>query len=108
MMEEDRRLSYFFLGLGVGVAVGILFAPKSGEETRTLIREKAEEGKDYVRRRSGEFRETATDYVERGKSALSRQRETIASAIDAGKQAYRDATSEHRAGTPSDLANEGV
>lgn len=23
-MEEDKRLSYFFLGLGIGVAVGIL------------------------------------------------------------------------------------
>ena len=33
-MDEDKKLSYFCLGLGIGVAVGILFAPKSGEETR--------------------------------------------------------------------------
>lgn len=32
-MEDDNRISYFFLGLGLGVAVGVLFAPKSGEET---------------------------------------------------------------------------
>ena len=37
-MDEDKRISYFCLGLGIGVAVGILFAPKSGEETRQLLR----------------------------------------------------------------------
>lgn len=40
-MDEDKKLSYFFLGVGIGVAVGLLFAPKSGEETRELIRSKA-------------------------------------------------------------------
>ena len=46
-MDEDKKLSYFFLGVGIGVAVGLLFAPKSGEETRELIRSKAGGGKDY-------------------------------------------------------------
>jgi len=27
-MEDDNKLSYFCLGLGLGVAVGVLFAPK--------------------------------------------------------------------------------
>ena len=43
-MEDDSKLSYFFLGLGLGVAAGILFAPKSGAETRDFLRSKAEEG----------------------------------------------------------------
>ena len=33
-MDDDKRISYFFLGLGIGAAVGILFAPKAGDETR--------------------------------------------------------------------------
>ncbi len=90
-MDENNKLSYFFLGLGVGVAVGILFAPKSGEETRTLIRSKAEEGRDYVKKRGEELRETAHDMAERGKGAVNRQRENISAAVEAGKQAYRDA-----------------
>ena len=49
-MEEDKRISYFCLGLGIGVAVGILFAPKSGEETRLLLRSKADESKGATRR----------------------------------------------------------
>ena len=29
-MDDDNKFSYFFLGLGLGVAAGLLFAPKSG------------------------------------------------------------------------------
>ncbi len=92
-MDEDKKLSYFFLGVGIGVAVGLLFAPKSGEETRELIRSKAGEGKDYLKRRGEEARESATEWVERGRTAVSRQKEQLSAAVDAGKQAYREAVS---------------
>jgi len=90
-MNDDKRLSYFFLGLGIGVAVGILFAPKSGQETRELIRTKAGEGKEYLKRRGEELYESAGDVMEKGKAALQRQKEQLAAAVEAGKQAYREA-----------------
>ncbi len=90
-MDEDKKLSYFFLGLGIGVAVGILFAPSSGEETRQLIRSKADESKDYLKRRGEDLRGTAEELVDRGKTVVSRQKEHLAAAVDAGRQAYRDA-----------------
>jgi gas vesicle protein len=90
-MDEDKKLSYFFLGVGIGVAVGLLFAPKSGEETRELIRSKAGEGKDYLKRRGEEARESATEWVERGRTAVTRQKEQLSAAMEAGKQAYREA-----------------
>ena len=92
-MAEDNKLSYFFLGLGMGVAVGVLFAPQSGEETRRLLRDKAEEGADLVRRKSSELRESATDTLDRGKQTLQRKKESLVAAVDAGRQAYREATS---------------
>jgi gas vesicle protein len=92
-MEDDNKLSYFFLGLGLGVAVGLLFAPKSGPETRDLLRSKADEGKEYLKKRTYEVRDQATDAIERGKSTVLRQRENLAAAVEAGKQAYRDAVS---------------
>jgi gas vesicle protein len=107
-MDDEKRLSYFFLGLGVGVAVGILFAPKSGEETRDLIKVRTREGKEYLRRRSDDLRETASEYADRGRAAIQRQRETISSAVEAGKAAYRDAAAERKPGATPDLANEGV
>ena len=90
-MDEDKKLSYFFLGMGIGVAVGILFAPKSGEETRELIRSKAGEGKDFLKRRGEEARESATEWVERGRTAVGRQKEQLSAAVEAGKQGYREA-----------------
>lgn len=105
MADQNNGLSYFIVGLGVGVALGMLLAPKSGEETRRLLKDRAEEGKgylknraeegrEYVVRRTSELRETASGAIDRGKDALSRQKEQISSAIDAGKQAYRDSVSE--------------
>jgi gas vesicle protein len=92
-MEDDNKFSYFFLGLGLGVAVGLLFAPSSGAETRDMIRSKADESKDYLRRRGTELRDTANEAIERGKTVVSRQRDHLAAAVDAGKQAYREAVS---------------
>jgi gas vesicle protein len=91
MAEEGSKFSYFAFGLGLGIAVGVLFAPKSGEETREFIRSKADESKDFIRRRGDEIRTQATDAVERGKTIVNRQRDNLSAAVEAGKQAYRDA-----------------
>ena len=40
----DSKVTYFLLGLGVGSLIGILFAPKSGEETREYLSQKVNEG----------------------------------------------------------------
>jgi len=89
-MQEDKRISYFCLGVGIGVAVGILFAPKSGEETRQLLRSKADDSKDYVKRKTEEIKESAVDLADKGKLALQRQKEQLAAAVDAGRQAYKE------------------
>lgn len=90
-MEDDNKLSYFFLGLGLGVAVGVLFAPKSGAETRDFLRSKADEGTDFVKRSAEDLRDTAADTIDRGKDAIKRHKDNLAAAVDAGKQAYREA-----------------
>jgi gas vesicle protein len=89
-MSENTgsKVSYFLVGLGVGAVLGILFAPKSGEETREYLMDKAEQGRDYAKRRARELRERAEDMYERGKDVLSSQREQISSALEAGKEAY--------------------
>jgi gas vesicle protein len=92
-MEDDNKLSYFFLGLGVGVAVGVLFAPKTGDETRGLIRDKANEGADYVKRRGMDLKDQAAEALERSKQTIQKQKDNLGAAVEAGKQAYREATS---------------
>ena len=87
---DKSGLSSFLLGLGVGVGIGMLFAPKAGHETREIIKTKAGEGTDYLKQRSEDIKQTATEWVDKGKEALGRQKENIADAMEAGKQAYRD------------------
>jgi len=83
------KVSYFLVGLGVGALVGVLFAPKSGEETRRFLSDKADEGRDYAQKKARELRERADDLVERGKDAASRHKETITAAVDGAREAYR-------------------
>ena len=68
----------FLLGTVAGAGVALLFAPASGRETRDYLGEKAREGK-----------EKAAVAARQGRELLNRQRETIASAIEKGREAYQ-------------------
>jgi gas vesicle protein len=107
-MEEKSGFGYFLLGLGIGVAAGLLWAPRSGEETRALLADKAgesadylksraQETTDYVKQRTEDLKQSASDLYERGRSSIVQQKENLSAAIDAGKQAYRDAVGDVKA-----------
>ena len=89
-MNDSNKLSYFFLGLGIGVAAGVLFAPKSGPETREYLKTKADEGSEYLRRHGETLKDSAADLVDRSKDAVHRQKEQISAAVEAGKKAYQE------------------
>lgn len=84
------KFGYFLAGMGLGAIVALLFAPRSGEETREYLRERAEEGLDTVKRRARDLRERAGEYAEKGKEFAAQQRESVEAALEAGKQAYRE------------------
>jgi gas vesicle protein len=83
------KVAFFAVGAGVGAILALLLAPKTGEQTRKLIAEKAEEGKDYVVSKGREFRGQAEELVEKGKELVTKQKERLAGALDAGKEAAR-------------------
>ena len=84
---DRNNLSAFSFGLGVGVAIGMLLAPKSGQETRSLIKDKAGEGTEYLKQCGGEVKQTAAEWVDKGKEAPSRQKGSLGDAMEAGKRA---------------------
>jgi gas vesicle protein len=51
----SRKFGYLMVGLGLGLLIGILFAPKAGEETRDLIAEKTRDGAQWITNRSNEL-----------------------------------------------------
>ena len=107
-MEEKSGFGYFLLGLGIGVAAGLLWAPRSGEETRAFLADKAGEGADYIKsraqdgseyikQRTDDIKQSAADLYERGRSSVAQQKENLGAAVEAGKQAYRDAVGDVKA-----------
>lgn len=92
--HDGSSFLWFLAGLGIGAAVGILYAPKSGDEFRHQLREVAEDGRDSVRERARQAREQAGSWAEKGRDYLNQQREQIRTAYEAGRQAYREATGE--------------
>jgi gas vesicle protein len=94
---------WFLAGLGIGTAVGVLYAPKAGRDTRDSLLGAAEEGRDLVQERARKYREQAQQWADRGKDILSQQKDNIRSAFDAGRQAYRDATQEPASPETPDL-----
>jgi gas vesicle protein len=115
-MAEDRNnnsLLFFLLGAGIGALTALLFAPKVGSELRSDIADATKKGLDQARDTGRQLGERATDYyqsgvekaadiaarsreavseiTERSKDTLTRQKTSIAAAIEAGKQGYREA-----------------
>ena len=92
MSEEhsgSSSIGFFLAGLGIGAILALLFAPRSGQETRDLIAERAGEGRDYVKTRADELRQQAEDAVEKGKELVSKEKERLAEVFEAGKEAAR-------------------
>ncbi len=85
-MSDERSsgatgvVAAFALGAIVGAAVALLFAPAKGEDTREFLGDKAREGRDKV-----------TEAAKKTREYLSRQRETIATAVERGREAYQTA-----------------
>jgi gas vesicle protein len=101
MSDRDNSNSFlwFLAGLGFGALMGVLYAPRSGRETREAIKNSAQEGSDYLKNRGRDARETVSQWVDRGKEAVSQKKEQISSAIDATRQAYREAAGEGKKGS---------
>ena len=92
--RDGNSFVWFLAGLGLGALAGVLYAPRSGSETRDAIRARAEEGREYVKNRAREAREQASSWADRGREAVSQQKDQFRAAYEAGRQAYHEATSD--------------
>jgi len=90
--DSGNNFMWFLAGLGFGALLGVLYAPRSGRETREAIRNSAQEGGEYLKTRGREARESVNQWVERGKDVVSRKKEELGSALDSARQAYREAS----------------
>ena len=117
--DNQQAFGWFLAGLGLGALVGVLYAPKSGRETREDIVSTAKDGTEYVKVRAREVADQAgqlvergkgqageyvqkgrevvergraqwEDFVDRGKGFVNDQSAKVTAAVDAGKHAYQE------------------
>ncbi len=77
MAEKDTGLSFtagFIIGAAVGVAIGFLYAPKPGKETRELLKEKAEKARETASEVAEKAKETAVKAEKRVEGKLSKRK----------------------------------
>jgi gas vesicle protein len=113
---------WFLVGLGIGAAIGVLYAPQAGTDTRETLAESARERAEYLKHKSREAaahvntyvdagkeqfgdyvergknavatgRSQVEDYVERGRKVVAKHASKVSAAVDAGKSAYTATTS---------------
>jgi gas vesicle protein len=82
-------LMAFLIGGATGAALALLFAPRSGEETRELISDAAREGARRARDVADRGREIGERAVDRGRKlvddasqTVSRQADRVAEGVD--------------------------
>jgi gas vesicle protein len=94
-------LGGFLVGSVIGVATALLFAPRSGEETRAEIRDKASELRDrttdtvkdtvsQARSKAYEIKDTVAEKAEelkqRGRHVVSRKLDDVSQAAETGRK----------------------
>ncbi len=85
---ESKELAGFGIGLVTGVIIGgviaLLYAPKSGNETREMLKSKAKETRDTAVEIADHVKDLATETVDKareGASEVSRKGQAAAHAL---------------------------
>jgi gas vesicle protein len=104
--DNESGLLPLLLGVGVGLALGLLFAPQAGEETREIIADRAKEGMAYTAAVIEDLKtqvevglanagEAVVQLRSRAEDAVADARDRLEEAVRVGQDAYRTEL-EHR------------
>ncbi|HEY4954972.1 MAG TPA: YtxH domain-containing protein [Gemmatimonadaceae bacterium] len=103
--QKPSGIGSFLLGLAVGAGVALLFAPRSGEETRRDIQRRAREVGDQaqdlvsgltesVGNSFQQAKDSVEDRIDAARNAVELKRRQVSHAVDAGRAAAQQAREE--------------
>jgi gas vesicle protein len=94
----ESNFPYFLVGMGLGAIAGLLFAPRSGEETRKYLRERSTKGLNTLNQQAAKLRESADKIVKKGKEFIGPHCDSVKTDPEAEKQAYEEERRENLGG----------
>ena len=68
--EGPNRLAWFLTGAIIGATVAMLYAPKSGKDTRRFIADKTQQGRDAVAEKGKDIADASREMFERGRKLV--------------------------------------
>lgn len=102
MADEEKGISVgtvflsFLAGTAVGAGLGLLLAPKTGQELRENIMDLTDEAIDKIKGLTREAQSKIKDTYEETKDVFSEKKAIISSAIEAGKDAMEREKEKYR------------
>ena len=87
------KSTWFLLGLAAGATAALVFAPQSGEETREILSEKVNKGRQYFTNKSQEVGERLSEVVDEGKKAVRGETNAVAESGGASTDTYQSEAS---------------
>ena len=87
--NREIQIAELVIGMGIGLLVGLLWAPRSGEETRKEVRRRTSEGLDYLNQQAERLRDGADKLAAMSKEWIARHGDAIQSESELQK-AYQD------------------
>ena len=73
--ESGEKVLWLVTGMGIGAAVALLFAPKTGRQLRRYLARLAEDSREVINERGMEV-------IDKSKQALDRGRAVVDEALD--------------------------
>ncbi|TVR77481.1 MAG: YtxH domain-containing protein [Saprospirales bacterium] len=84
MNNSEKGILAFLAGLATGATLGILFAPRSGEETRKIITDKADEYSDQAKQQVDEM-------IKAGKKEILKAQKKAMEAVEEVTKNFKEA-----------------
>ena len=101
VVERSSGLGTFLWGALLGAGVALLVAPRSGAETRRLLKARGRELMDVASEKAEELREMVSEGYERSKARVEEGLETARREVNERREAARDVVDAARGATRS-------
>lgn len=89
--ESGAGAGAFLLGALVGAGLALLFAPRSGEETRKELEERARDLKSSAEERVREAQRQLEERMDEARTGVQSQVDNVRQAVDQGRRAASEA-----------------